>query len=79
MFSAPLIRYGGGEYSLSDVMKIEGTEEYLKSAEKDGTCQNVESQENCLAREYLTQGLEQCSCIPYMLRNYSIQARIYQI
>ena len=79
MYLAPLKLYGGGEYTLSVVSKIEGTEEYLKSAEKDGKCQNGETQENCQAREYLTQGLEQCSCVPYRLRNYAKQARLYYI
>ena len=74
---APLQLYGGGNCIFYDVMKIEGTEEYLKSAQNDGKCQNKETQENCLAREYLTKGLEQCSCIPYRLRNYSKQASIY--
>ena len=62
--------YGQGIYTLSSVMYIDGTEEYIKIAEENGKCQNKESQESCLAREYLTKGLKQCSCIPFNFRNY---------
>ena len=67
--------FGGGSYTLSSVMEIEGTEEYLKRAEKSRDCQNKEAQEECLAREYSDQGLRQCSCVPYKLRNYSNMVR----
>ena len=63
--------YGSGPYSLSSVMEIDGTTEYLRVAEELGKCQNKESQEDCQTREYLTQGIQQCNCIPYKLRNYS--------
>ena len=52
-------------------MEIDGTTKYLKVAEETGICQNQETQEDCLAKEYLAKGLEQCSCIPYKLRNYA--------
>ena len=68
LFSAPLRVYGSGKYSLTSIKEIDGTEQYLIFAEKEGKCQNKESQESCLAREYLREGLEQCSCIPYKLR-----------
>ena len=38
-------------------------------AERAGKCQNKETKENCLAREYITQGVDQCACLPYKLRN----------
>ena len=71
--------FGGGIYTLSSVMEIEGTDKYLETAENDGICQNQETEENCLTREYLNQEL--CSCIPYKLRNYSkvVSAKILKI
>ena len=71
--SAPLRVFGGGTYTLSAVKAIDGTEQYIRHAEKTGQCQNKETQENCHTREYLSQGLEQCSCVPFVLRNYSKQ------
>ena len=71
--SAPLRVYGRGKYILSSVMEINGTKKYLTSAEKKRECQNKESQETCLARQYLASGIEKCSCVPYKLRNYSKQ------
>ena len=68
--------FGEGAYSLSSVMEIEGTEEYVHIAENTGQCQNKESEEQCLSREYLFQGLEECSCTPYKLRNYSQQEKV---
>ena len=69
--------FGSGRYTLSDVMEIDGTEEYLKVAEETGICQNQESQESCLAKEYLAKGLEQCSCTPYKLRDYAKNVNTY--
>ena len=63
--------FGSGRYTLSDVMEINGTAEYLKVAEETGKCQNQETQESCLAKEYLAKGLEECSCTPYKLRDYA--------
>ena len=71
MLSAPLRVFGGGTYTLSSVKAIDGTEEYMKLAEKSGQCQNKEAQESCLTRAYFSQGMKQCSCVPYLLRNYS--------
>ena len=73
--SAPLRVFGGGTYTLSAVKAIDGTAQYIRLAEKSGHCQNKETQENCQTREYLSQGLEQCSCVPYILRNYSKEVR----
>ena len=72
---APLKVYGSGKYTLSDVMEIDGTAKYLKVAEETGKCQNQETQEYCLAKEYLAKGMEQCSCTPYKLRNYAKKVR----
>ena len=68
--------FGGGAYSISSVNEIEGTEEYIHIAENSGQCQNKESEEQCLTREYLSQGLEECSCTPYKLRNYSQEENV---
>ena len=73
--SAPLRVFGGGTYTLSAVKAIDGTAQYIRLAEKSGHCQNKETQENCQTREYLFQGLEKCSCVPYILRNYSKEVR----
>ena len=70
-FPAPLTVYGSGRYSISDVKEIDGTEEYLEIATRSGECQQKESYEDCLAKDYLTLGLDQCKCIPYRLRNYA--------
>ena len=71
LFPAPHKVYGPGKYILTSIMEIDGTQKYVEIAEKAQQCQNKETKENCLARNYLKQGLEQCSCVPYMLRNYS--------
>ena len=71
IFSAPLVLYGEGSYSLSSVKVIDGTDDYIYMAEKGGQCQDKESYQACLSREYLRQGLDQCSCTPYKFRNYA--------
>ena len=70
-FSAPLKAFGEGDFKLSVVKEIDGTDSYMKSSEKAGNCQNKESQENCFAREYLNKGLETCKCVLFKLRNFS--------
>ena len=63
--------YGSGIYRVSAVKEIDGTEEYLDKATKNGECQQKGSYEDCLSKDYLTQGMGQCNCIPYKLRNYA--------
>ena len=77
LFLAPLKVFGNRRYILSDVMEIDGPAKYLKAAEETGICLNQETEESCLAKEYLAKGLEQCSCTPYKLRNHTKKVKIH--
>ena len=69
---APLSVYGRGSYALSSVKEVEGTEEYLKMAERSGQCQNKETHQECGARHF-QQLVQQCGCVPFNLRNFASQ------
>jgi hypothetical protein len=67
----PLILFGEGNYALTAVKEIDGTEEFLGLDEEIKRCQDRESFQECQAREYIKNGLEKCKCTPYEMRNYS--------
>ena len=67
----PLILYGGGDYSLTDVKEMAGTEAFLNLADKDKGCQNEQILINCKAKEYLENGWNTCKCVPFQLRSFS--------
>ena len=71
----PLILYGEGSYALSSVKEIDGTEAYLKLAKKKGECQDKESLIECHEREFITNGIDQCKCVPYWLRHFSKEVK----
>ena len=76
LFPVPLTFFGEGSYALTAVKSIDGTEQFLKLAEKTEICQNKETFENCQTREYIAQGVKQCNCTLYRLRNYSREVRV---
>jgi hypothetical protein len=63
--------FGGGDYALTAVKEIDGTEEFLGLDEGVKHCQSRETIQECQAREYIKNGLEKCKCTPYQMRNYS--------
>ena len=67
----PIKLKGGGDYSLTNVKEVDGTDGFLKLDDSIKLCQDREYIEDCLAREYLKHVLTQCSCIPYQLRQFS--------
>ena len=67
----PLIRFGEGNYALTDVKEIDTTDAFLKLGEEIRDCQNVETYQECQTKYYIKMGLEKCNCTPYQLRNFS--------
>ena len=67
----PLIRYGEGNYALTAIREIDTTAAFLSLGEDIIDCQNMETYQECQARDYIKMGLEQCKCTPYQLRNFS--------
>ena len=74
IFSVPIRVYGEGDYALTDVKEVVGTDEYITLAKKKGLCTEAGYQA-CLNTDYKRRGLEKCDCTPYFLRNYSKQVR----
>ena len=70
-FTAPIEMYGGGNYKLSAVKEIKGTDIFLNMNEDKKGCQNKETLEECTSRKGLKKILDQCGCIPYKLANFS--------
>ena len=71
MNTEPLILFGEGDYALTVVKEIDGTEEFHGLDEGIKHCQSRETIQECQAREYIKNGLDTCKCTPYAMRNYS--------
>ena len=56
------------EYNLNVVKVIEVTEEFLNLDESVRECQNKESEEECLTKNYVDSLLDQCKCLPFKIR-----------
>ena len=67
----PLSLFGEGNYALTDVKEIVGTEAFLSLDEGIKLCQDFETYQDCMTKEYIKNGVEKCSCTPYELRNFS--------
>ena len=67
LFLEPYRLYGEGNYALTSVKEIDGTEDFFVFAETNQLCQNKESYQDCLMTDYMRQGLELCNCTPEKL------------
>ena len=70
----PYRGYGAGDYALTDVKKIEETEDYkaLADASHPPRCSRTRFHD-CAMSGYLETGLQLCNCTPFYLRNYTKQ------
>ena len=70
-FTEPLELHGEGIYSLNVVKKIETTEGFLNLDQENKHCQNSEKLETCLTRLHLEIFINNCSCVPYTIKDFS--------
>ena len=63
--------YGGGNYKLSAVKEVKGTDIFLNMNDEKKGCQNKETLEECTSKQGLTKIIDQCGCIPFKLANFS--------
>ena len=61
---------------MSDVKEVKVTSEYLGLIEDARKCQNVERFEECTTREYFKAVKEECKCVPYGLKQYSLENQV---
>ena len=59
---------GEGEYNLNVLKDIKVTESFLGLDKDVRGCQNDEPYDNCTTRHYLDTILNNCGCLPFMLR-----------
>ena len=64
--------FGGGIYSLQSVKEIRVTEGFKSLTEDQKECQTSETYEQCLENLLMTKMEENCQCIPYELKNFSL-------
>ena len=62
---------GEGNYALTAVKEIYGTDAFLGLDEKTKLCQIEETLEDCWMKSYFKEGSDKCKCTPYGMRNYS--------
>ena len=67
----PLRLYGEGDFALTDVKEMNGTQGFLDLDVGVKKCQNHESVLECKAKTYLDVGREKCKCVPHHLRSFS--------
>ena len=70
-FQEPLRVYGEGDYGLTVVKEMNGTDEFKYLDVETRDCGLKESFLDCQTKHYLLDGLVQCKCVPYALKNYS--------
>ena len=71
IFPAPLKLNGEGNYALTDVKKVEVTNDFLGLKFTSRNCQSYEKYEECTTRKYLEKFQKHCSCVPYQLLNFT--------
>ena len=71
----PLQLYGEGDFALTDVKELDGTEEFLDLDVKVRKCQNEETILDCRSRKYLDMGTKKCGCIPHHLMSFDKMVR----
>ena len=73
---APLELEGEGSYALNVVKEIKVTDDYLGLDQETRKCHNKESVEECSTRKYLKMMEEICDCVPYRLRNFTLENQV---
>ena len=63
---------GKGDFALTDVKEMDGTEDFFDLDVKVRKCQNDESVLDCEMKKYLEIGRKECKCIPHHLRVFSM-------
>ena len=53
VYTEPLNLFGEGDYALSAVKIVDGTDGYIRLAEAQGLCQNEETYQECWTRTFL--------------------------
>ena len=66
----PYTAYGSGEYVLTALKKMTGTNSFLKMAKYERQCEN-EIFEDCERHFFETESQERCNCLPWSLINAS--------
>ena len=72
-----MILSGEGNYALSVIKEVEVTDDFLGLQLPTRKCQNDEKYEDCTTRKYLTKLENECHCVPYRLKNFTIQNQVY--
>jgi hypothetical protein len=67
---------GEGNYALTSVKEIDGTEAFLALDNDIKVCQNEETLADCSTKKLIKTSLDLCKCVPYKLRNCSKQVNI---
>ena len=73
LIKEPLLLFGEGNYALTAIKEIDMTEAFMNLDEETRNCQNVETYQECQAKEYIKMGLEKCNCTPYVMRDFSMK------
>ena len=75
--SEPLRQHREGDFALTDVKEMDGTEEFLDMDVKVRKCQNEETVLECRSKKYLDIGKKKCGCIPHHLRSFHTMVTNY--
>ena len=69
-------QYGEGNFRLGDVKQIRTTADFTSMDKDIIGCQTDTSYENCVTDMYLEALINECSCLPYSLQNYTNDMRV---
>ena len=65
----PLLLKIGNEFNLNNVKEISVTEDFLTLDKTIINCQNEETLDDCKTKTYVHTLIEQCKCLPFIIRN----------
>ena len=71
----PVTLYGEGEYNLNALKEILVTESFLGLSQEAKDCQNTETFNDCVTKNYLEQMRQECECLPlsYVLNDQVLE------
>ena len=65
----PVKFVGEGQYNLHSLKEVTVTDSFMGLKRDAKNCQNIETYDDCITRQYNAKILQECSCLPLSLRS----------
>ena len=75
-FLDPVRFYGEGQYNLHSLKEIIVTDSFMGLERDARNCQDMETYNDCITRQYIEKIRNKCDCIPLSLNNITAKVQI---